>query len=275
MDIQGEKINQSNFESVPLLDGGDDQEKGCDLGDHVKPIIYGGLDGIVSIFVGVLVAVLAGENTLAAVLGVTFSKLFAGAFSMGVGEMLSTKAEVDYAKGERAREEWELANFREGEIAEMIQLYTDLGYEEETAKRMVDLLAKNDKIFLDAMVVEELGIPPDQEDQNPYIAGLMNFSSFMLFGFLPILPFLVCLIGVVADSESIGEGDGWRNVWNPLFVAAGLTFLGLIILAVFKARLTGLPILKSVAQTLFGGILSAAVGGGVGYGIFSATGAEL
>ena len=29
----------------------------------------------------------------------------------------------------------------------MIQLYTDLGYEEETAKRMVDLLAKNDKIF--------------------------------------------------------------------------------------------------------------------------------
>ena len=41
MDIQGEKINQSNFESVPLLDGGDDQEKGCDLGDHVKPIIYG------------------------------------------------------------------------------------------------------------------------------------------------------------------------------------------------------------------------------------------
>ena len=38
---------------------------------------------------------------------------------MGVGDALSSKAEVEVAKREREREKWELENFKEGEIQEV------------------------------------------------------------------------------------------------------------------------------------------------------------
>ncbi len=84
------------------------------FGPLIKPIVYGGMDGLVSVFVGALIAVITG-NTIAVVLALTLGKLFAGAFSMGAGEFMSSKAEVDYATGERKREEWECENFIQGE----------------------------------------------------------------------------------------------------------------------------------------------------------------
>ena len=39
---------------------------------------------------------------------------------MGVGDALSSQAEVEVAKRERERERWELENFKEGEIKEYL-----------------------------------------------------------------------------------------------------------------------------------------------------------
>ena len=41
---------------------------------------------------------------------------------MGVGDALSSQAEVEVAKRERERERWELENFKEGEIKEVIRV---------------------------------------------------------------------------------------------------------------------------------------------------------
>lgn len=68
------------------------------------------MDGVVSVFVGVLIAVTV-QEPLPTVLALTIGKLFAGAFSMGSAEFLSTKSGVDFSKGERKREEWECNNF--------------------------------------------------------------------------------------------------------------------------------------------------------------------
>lgn len=46
--------------------------------------------------------------------------------------------------------------FKEGEIAEMEELYRNKGYKEETAKKIVEILAKDQKVFLDVMMVEGL-----------------------------------------------------------------------------------------------------------------------
>lgn len=47
------------------------------------------MDGLVSVFVGGLIAIVTGE-ALPVILSMTLAKLFAGAFSMGAGNFLST-----------------------------------------------------------------------------------------------------------------------------------------------------------------------------------------
>ena len=42
--------------------------------------------------------------------------ILADAMAMGVGEYLSTKSSDEYARRERAREDWELRNHPEGEV---------------------------------------------------------------------------------------------------------------------------------------------------------------
>lgn len=42
---------------------------------------------------------------------------------MGVGEFLSSKAENEWILSEREREKWEVQNYPEGEVQEMIDIY--------------------------------------------------------------------------------------------------------------------------------------------------------
>jgi hypothetical protein len=49
-----------------------------------------------------------------------FSNIFADALSMGVGEFLSSNAHNEWVLSERKREQWEMENYPEGEIREMI-----------------------------------------------------------------------------------------------------------------------------------------------------------
>lgn len=90
--------------------------------------------------------------------------MFADALSMGMGDALrysnkskfdtengqsgnntnicSTKAQNDAVQKEREREAWEFANYPEGEIDEMVQIYTDKGMSEEDARTVVTTMAK-------------------------------------------------------------------------------------------------------------------------------------
>ncbi|KDO16521.1 hypothetical protein SPRG_17732, partial [Saprolegnia parasitica CBS 223.65] len=88
---------------------------------------------------------------------------------MGMGDYLSTQAETDLINHERSRELWEMENFPEGEKAEMIELYEAKGISSEDAKIVVDTLSK-------------LKLMPVDDDENPFIGGLITFGSFVLFG---------------------------------------------------------------------------------------------
>eukprot|EP00483_Globobulimina_turgida_P001859 UN01861 len=92
------------------------------LGDYVKPMIYGGLDGIITTF-AIVAGITGADFDSEVILVLGFANLIAAAISMGFVDYLSEKSEIEYIDSERKREEWEFENFKEGEIQEMIQIY--------------------------------------------------------------------------------------------------------------------------------------------------------
>ncbi|MDO8480764.1 MAG: VIT1/CCC1 transporter family protein, partial [Nanoarchaeota archaeon] len=72
-------------------------------GKYVKPLVYGGLDGIITTFA--VVAGVAGANlepTIILILG--FANLLGDGISMSVGNFLSNRAEQAYHRAEAKRE---------------------------------------------------------------------------------------------------------------------------------------------------------------------------
>ena len=89
-------------------------------------MIFGGLDGILTSF-AIVAGAAGGKLPTSVVLILGFSNIVADALSMGVGEFLSSKAENEWILSERKREVWELENFPEGEIKEMVEIYEERG----------------------------------------------------------------------------------------------------------------------------------------------------
>lgn len=75
---------------------------------------------------------------------------------MGVGEFLSSKATNEWILSERRREEWEMENYPDGEIQEMIDIYQQKGMSHDDAKLVIETMAKYKDFFVDVMMAEEL-----------------------------------------------------------------------------------------------------------------------
>ena len=69
---------------------------------------------------------------------------------------------------ERKREAWEFENFRKGEIEEMIGIYEGKGLGKEDATLVISTMAKYDDLFINRMMVDELGLQVPEEDENPW-----------------------------------------------------------------------------------------------------------
>jgi VIT family len=83
---------------------------------------------------------------------------------MGVGEFLSSKATNEWILSEKRREEWELENYREGEIQEMVDIYVEKGMSYEDAKLVIETMAKYDDFFVDVMMQQELELQVPEEN---------------------------------------------------------------------------------------------------------------
>ena len=131
------------------------EEHHQESGGLLKPMIFGGLDGILTSFA--IVAGAAGGNlSTNVVLILGFSNIFADALAMGVGEFLSSKAENEWILSERKREEWEFENFPDGEIKEMVEIYEERGMSHDDAALVIHTMAKYKDFFVDVMMTQEL-----------------------------------------------------------------------------------------------------------------------
>ena len=113
--------------------------------------------------------------------------------SMGVGEFLSSKANNEWILSEKKREEWEMENYREGEIKEMIDIYKSKGLSHEDATVVIETMAKYKNFFVDVMMQQELElqVPEDNHVEESMKEGFVMFCSFAFFGAMPLLAYTV------------------------------------------------------------------------------------
>ena len=120
-----------------------------------------------------------------------FANLIADGLSMSIGDYLSSKSEAEYQAAERKREAWEVEHFPDGEKEELREIYEARGMAKDDARAVVDIIAKDEKAWVDIMMIEELGILPDED--SPVKGAIATFASFSIFGFLPILAYVLGL----------------------------------------------------------------------------------
>ncbi|MFO6463268.1 VIT1/CCC1 transporter family protein [Jannaschia sp. KMU-145] len=228
-----------------------DEHRITPLQDFIRQIVYGGNDGIVTTFAVVAgFAGLATDGTaevgVVAVLLFGLANLFADATSMGLGEFLSSRSEQDVYRAIRAKERREIDVNPEAEIAETVELLEERGVAPADARDMAAILARNPEMMADFMMQYEIGLA-DPTDDVPWLNGLVTFGSFVVFGAVPLLPYIAGGSGTTSFTLScVGS------------------VLALMVLGYLRWRVSTESIWRSVGETLLVGGACAVVAFGVG-----------
>jgi len=203
--------------------------------EWLKISVFGGLDGIVTIFC--VVAGCAGISlSTSQIMIIALGNLIGDAISMGYGEYVSSKAEDEYERQETQREAWEMHHCPEDEQLEMIELYQEKwGMTEADACNLVAVSWKYPEYFLSHMMCEELEILLHIGGMSSAQKGMLMAASFFVFGAIPLVtygahsyisplanlisPFLFCCISAAfalfilgtVKSHLILEGFGYKR----------------------------------------------------------------
>lgn len=212
---------------------------------YLKEIVYGGTDGIITTFA--VVAGFAGAQQQSIQLPVLtvllfgFANLFADAASMGLGSFLSTRSEQDLYKEEEQKELHEIHTNPAQEEQETMGILISKGFTHEQAAQLVSIYKTNDTYWLNFMMTHELGMSDPQND-NPFFMSLATFVSFILFGFIPLMPYLI-----------------WQQSPHIFSYSIVATFFALSVLGLLRWYVTKQSFVRSLGETIILGGTSAVI----------------
>jgi VIT1/CCC1 family predicted Fe2+/Mn2+ transporter len=217
------------------------------LASYLREIVYGGLDGIVTTFA--VVAGFAGAQqpqlvallTPVPVLLFGLANLFADGVSMSLGNFLSLRSEKDVYAAEKAKERHKIRTSPALELEETVAILKHRGYSGEDAKDMAALYAKNEDFWTYFMMHDELALP-NPERQSALSTSLVTFASFVSFGAIPLVPYILSRTSASTFTQSI------------FFTITALLTLGLLRWRVNQERLV-----RSMGETLLLGSVAAFV----------------
>lgn len=197
---------------------------------YFKEVIYGGIDGIVTTFAvvaGFAGAALSTDQTtqlsFAVVLLFGLANLFADAASMGLGNFLSVRSEKDIYGVVRKREQVGIQENVDAHLEQTVVLLQERGFSLEDSKVLANTYVHNEDYWLDFLMHHKREFS-DPRGENEVFTGLATFLSFMFFGAIPLLPFIL--------QES---GDpGVTFVYSSIG-----TFFALVALGILKWRVIG------------------------------------
>jgi len=211
-------------------------------GRFLKPIVFGGLDGISTIF-SLIAGSLGAQLSLSHMLAVGAGNLIAGAFGMGFGEYVSSTADAEVARREQAREKWEVENYPQGEINEMIEIYCSKGIASGDATVVANILSKYPDFWVEHMMLTEIGMIPPDPSESHALSGVIMFASFAFFGAVPLVSYAVI--------------DMLETRVQPFLACAGVSLATLFVLGAMKAHVISQPRLMGGAVMALQGSLCA------------------
>ncbi len=180
-----------------------EERHGTRLSAHIRDIVYGGNDGIVTTFAVVAGTVGAGmPRYVIIILGL--ANLLADATSMATGAYLSLKSEFDQFKNLRKEEEKEIEEIPEIEREEIRVYLIEKGLQGEELERVTAAITSNHELWIDVMLLSEHGMAESSYDA-PVKSGLFTFASFVLFGSIPLIPYLFNLEPSIRFSVAIAS----------------------------------------------------------------------
>ena len=211
---------------------------------YIREIIYGGIDGIITTFAivsGFSGASFATDTTgtfsIFLVLLFGFANLFADGVSMGLGNFLSLRsAKKLYTVREREEREL-LRNSREETVAITLEVLEERGFSSEDARSLVSLFKHNEAYWVDFLMRYKLDMQ-SQTHERPGIRGTATFFAFILFGAIPIIPFILLsspeqafsysVLGFTIALMTLGFIRGYLTKENIALAIVEVTFVGAI-----------------------------------------------
>ena len=210
--------------------------------NYLRDWIYGGIDGAVTTL-AVVSGVAGAQLSKWIILALGFANLFADGFSMAASNYLGTKAEHDDWRRLQKIENRHIDLAPEGEREEVRQIYERKGFTGDELERMVELITADRERWVQTMLTEEYGLPGAV--RSSWIAALSTFASFLICGFVPVLPFLF-------------ETD------HALTISFALTAVVFVAIGSIKSRWSTASWWRSGLTTLLVGVIAAALAYAVG-----------
>jgi len=216
------------------------QEHQSGFKHYMRDIILGVNDGLVSIYL--LVAGIVGAGLTTNQIAVTaIAATIAGAISMMAGEYISTKSQEEVYQAEIDLEKEHIKYYRDHEIGELYEMFTDLGFENDLLEKVVNVVSSNDETLLKVMLALEFGIKENQ--RRSALKAMATVAVLFTLGSLPAtLPFFF------ANDPNAG-----------LILASLLSMISLFTVGALKTFMTRKSWVWSGAENLLIGVVGAIV----------------
>jgi VIT1/CCC1 family predicted Fe2+/Mn2+ transporter len=212
-------------------------------GEAVRDVVIGMSDGLTVPFA--LAAGLSGAVAVShVVVTAGLAEVAAGAIAMGLGGYLAARSDADHYASERRREEREIRDVPDREVAEVVGLLQTYGVSAEASAPVIDALKARPSAWTDFMMRFELGL----EEPDPARAlrsALTIAGAYIAGGLIPLAPYMML--------HDVGAALPW---------SIGTTGIALAVFGYVKGMFTGAhPFRSAIQTTVIGGLAAAAAFG--------------
>ena len=223
---------------------------------YLRDFILGVNDGLVSTFL-VVVGVIGGNYSTLQALLAGISSAVAGAMSMGIGEYIATKSQLQVSEGEYRLESEHFKYHRDVELEQLRQFLTNVNLSGNLLEAVVSEVGRSDEGLMKMMQAFEFG-GEEELERNPLKAMWMSGRLFFVGSLPTVIPFFATSL----------------SPHTALGIAAALVGTSLFVAGAYKTRTTKGNWLLDGAENLGLGAIGTGIAYAVGVAFDKASGGD-